>query len=125
MSWQKITQRAKEVCKSLLKYFCYCMKVQVGETRNHVFVVPRAKLYKLDLFNGHPAAQFNSESSVPTNNNNRGRSMMRKLLQQPIGTDHVPAEIWKTICRRTSPACRWATTLCNAIREPDGAIFVA
>ena len=77
------------------------MKVQVGETRNHVFVVPRAKLYKLDLFNGHPAAQFNSESSVPTNNN-RGRSMMRKLLQQPIGTDHVPAEIWKTMSQNFS-----------------------
>ena len=30
---------------------------------------------------------------------------------------HVPAEFWKITCRRTSPAYRWAITLCNAIRE--------
>ena len=41
----------------------------------------------------------------------------RLRRSKATGTDHVPAELWKPICRRTSPACRWATTLCNAIRE--------
>ena len=41
----------------------------------------------------------------------------RLRRNKATGTDHVPAEFWKAICRRTSPACRWATTLCNAIRE--------
>ena len=41
----------------------------------------------------------------------------RLRRNKATGTDHVPAEFWKTICRKASPACKWATTLCNAIRE--------
>ena len=41
----------------------------------------------------------------------------RLRRNKATGNDHVPAEFWKAICRRSSPACRWATTLCNAIRE--------
>ena len=33
------------------------------------------------------------------------------------GTDHVPAGFWKVTCCIASPACRWATTVCNTIRE--------